>query len=128
MSGQSYESIPVATIGEAEHVFRMAKQLIDGDHTATMSAGLRAVRVKDKQMLGVLERLAEIVVDHSDRQFGETQRFKGGVSNVPAAQANMLKKAYEHAQRGDPCQVYCGIYGAAAIRAGLTPTPYGLRG
>lgn len=127
MSGTSYESNPVSTLGEAEHVFRVAKQLVDGDHTATMSAGLRAVRAKDKQVLAVLERLAELVVDHSDRQFGETQRAKGGVLNVPAAQANMLQKAYEHALQGDPVQVYCGIYGAAAIRAGVTPTPYGLR-
>lgn len=128
MSGASYVSTPVANLAECEHVFRVAKQLVDGDHTATMSAGLRAVRAKDKDLLNVLDRLAELATRASDEQYGETQRLKGGVMNIPVAQANLLKKAYEHALQGDACQVYCGIYGAAAIRAGLTPTPYGLRG
>jgi isocitrate/isopropylmalate dehydrogenase len=118
----SIVSNPVHDIRDAERVHAIAKTIMDTEANAHMEVGLRAARAKDRGIMAVLERIAELVNTSAEAQYGETVREIGRINVLPV-EAQVWRRAYEHALEGKPDVVYAAIYGAAAVRAGLVPTP-----
>ena len=90
-------------------------------HDIVAQVGMRAARARDPKLLKALERGAEIMDRLSESQMGQTRRsLATDVEGykVEHTETQLWKKAYEFADRGEPLQHFCWIYGAAAIMCG----------
>lgn len=113
--------IPWVTEGAVEHAYGRALQAQERKDQQFMLCGLRAARAKNPKLLLALERGAEIIDRVAERQQGRSRR-DASLSlgeRTEFTEAQLWKRAYEFADKGDPLPQLGWIYGAAAVLAGF---------
>lgn len=113
--------IPWVTEGSVEHAYGRCMQAQRAKDDNFANTGMRAARRRDPKLLLALEKGSEIIDRIAERQQGRTRR-DASVSlgeRTEFTEAQLWKKAYEFADKGEPLQQLCWIYGAAAVLAGF---------
>jgi hypothetical protein len=86
------------------------------DRMNVAQAGMRAARARDPKLLKVLEQASTVMDRASEDQMGRTRRSTDIFSHtVEHTEVQLVKKAYEFADKGDPVPALCWIYGCAAL-------------
>ncbi len=104
-----------------EQIYRRAMTGSESGAAHLVNKGVRAARARDPYLMRGLEQCAEIITQMAEEQRGATRRG-ASVSRseaVESTEAQIFKKAYEHADRGDALTHYGWIYGAVGEYVGI---------
>jgi hypothetical protein len=106
-----------------ERAYTRAQQALERRDHAYSNVGMRAARDRNPKLLKVLEQGANILDLLAEAQFG---RYRRGIDipyshTVVPTEVQLWSKAFEFADKGEPLEHFCWIYGCAAELAGLQP-------
>ena len=126
------------TIQAALNAHKLAVALQKDDNRTPGEQAIRAIRVRDPAIERWVEGAVAVMDLEHERLRGDTRRSatmdraSEGIARAESYELGLWKGALTTLQRqadtphGD-MMVYCYIYGAAAIMAGLAPRPHNLR-
>lgn len=109
------------TRASVEAAHRFANECQRSQRLGVAEAGMRAARAKDRRLLLVLDKAANILDHEADHQYGRTRRDPRATraDKAPPTEASLWREAYRLADVGTPLENFSWIYGAAAWLAGL---------
>lgn len=110
-------------IGEraAESIYARAHQAQGRNERRIFEAGRRLAGARHPKLLRTLEQLVERVDAMSEAQQGRQVRAATDAYRTRHTEHQIVRLAYEAADRGYPLEPYSWVFGAAAEFAGLIP-------
>jgi hypothetical protein len=109
------------TFARWEHAWKCMERARESDRQIVAATGMRAAKARDGKLLKILEQAANIMDKAAEDQQGRTRRESTPTregDKVEYTEVQLVKRAYEFADKGEPLAQLCWIYGAAALAAG----------
>ena len=107
------------TFARWEHAWKCMERARASDRQIVAATGMRAAKARDGKLLKILDQAANLMDKAAESQQGRTRRsseIEG--ERVEYTEVQLVKRAYEFADKGEPLAQLCWIYGAAALAAG----------
>jgi len=108
------------TFARWEHAWRCMERDRAQNRMVAAQAGMRAAKARDGKLLKILDQAANIMDKAAESQQGRTRRssvVEG--ERVEYTEVQLVKRAYEFADKGEPLPQLVWIYAAGAYAAGF---------
>ena len=102
-----------------EDAWRRMEKARASDRMTVAQVGMRAAKARDPKLLKVLDQASNLMDRAAEEQQGRTRRssiVEG--ERVEYTESQLVKKAYEFADKGEPLPQLIWIYGTAALVLG----------